>query len=111
MRGQMRVFDRTNSPYLSRWAIITIIEFFALFVVYFACGELLDGGTVVGLLFGSIATSMIVFESCYALRRRRSLDQRWVGRLPGPVQKLPGLPRSFVNKSWVLFRRWFDREP
>jgi hypothetical protein len=107
----MRVFDRTNFPHHSRWAISTVLEFFALFLVYFACGELLDGGTAAGLLFGSIATLMIVLEACYALRRRSGLDHQWVDRLPGPVRMLLCLTKSLVNNSWMMFRRWFDREP
>jgi hypothetical protein len=54
---------------------------------------------------------MILFECCYALRRRRRLDYRWVDRFPRPVQRLLYLATVFVSTPWSIFRRAFDRKP
>jgi hypothetical protein len=107
----MLVFDHSNSPGHSRWATICAASFLVAFALYSRYGELLDGGTVFGLSCGAAATSIILFVSCYALRRRRSWQYRWVDRLPKPVRKPLYLTMGFVGKPWVIFRRTFDRKP
>jgi hypothetical protein len=103
----MLVFDRATFPLQRRWIISFVILAVISATLYFGYGELLGGGTVFGLLCGVAATTLILHECCYALRRRSPWGDRWVARLPLPFRP----PVALVGKAWAFVRRGFDRRP
>jgi hypothetical protein len=82
------------------WALVTISFWLVGFFVYFRFPWWLRGRSILGLSSGIAASAIILFECCYALRRRSSWDRGvvgWVRRRCGPL-------RSFFDRQPTCIR-------